>query len=193
MGTIQERWAEHCRDYKRERCEQRPLYSAMNKYGIENFKIEEIEECSDQILNERECFWIEYYGSFKNGYNATLGGDGKAYLDYDLIVSTYKQLQNITETSKKLQVCEETVRKILRLRQISIVISDEVIQKKLGIMVNQYDLHNNFIQTFPSLQAAAKALGKMKSKKDRGAASHIGEVCRGKRKTAYGFIWKFAE
>ena len=32
------------------------------------------------LLNEREKYWIEYYGSFKNGYNATLGGDGKAYI-----------------------------------------------------------------------------------------------------------------
>ena len=29
------------------------------------------------IPEEREKYWIEYFGSFKNGYNATIGGDGK--------------------------------------------------------------------------------------------------------------------
>ena len=41
--TIEERWREHCLDSRKERCEKRPLYSAFNKYGIENFIIEELE------------------------------------------------------------------------------------------------------------------------------------------------------
>ncbi len=32
--SIEKRWAEHCRDCKREHLEKRPLYRAMNKYGI---------------------------------------------------------------------------------------------------------------------------------------------------------------
>lgn len=35
--TIKERFKEHCQEYKRERAEKRPLYSAMKKYGIEHF------------------------------------------------------------------------------------------------------------------------------------------------------------
>ena len=35
--TVEERWQEHIRDSKRDRCKDRPLYRAMNKYGIENF------------------------------------------------------------------------------------------------------------------------------------------------------------
>lgn len=56
LSTIDERWNEHCRSVRRKRCEKRPLYSAMNKYGINNFKIEQIEECNDDIANEREKF-----------------------------------------------------------------------------------------------------------------------------------------
>lgn len=56
----------------------------MRKYGIENFHIELIEETTNP--EEREKYWIEYLGTYKNGYNATLGGDGKHYLDYDLII-----------------------------------------------------------------------------------------------------------
>lgn len=32
-SSVSKRWKEHCRDYKKERCKDRPLYRAMNKYG----------------------------------------------------------------------------------------------------------------------------------------------------------------
>ena len=56
----------------------RRLYDAINKYGIENFVIEQIEECSEQNANSREIYWIDFYNSTnKNfGYNMTNGGDG---------------------------------------------------------------------------------------------------------------------
>lgn len=47
----------------------------MRKYGIEHFHIELLEETDDP--NEREVYWIEKKRSFKDGYNATIGGDGK--------------------------------------------------------------------------------------------------------------------
>lgn len=40
--SIEERWKEHCYDFQKERCNKRPLYDAMNKYGVENFMIEEL-------------------------------------------------------------------------------------------------------------------------------------------------------
>ena len=90
-NNIQERWKEHLKDYKKPRCEKRPLYDAMNKYDSENFSIKELEECSAEEASKKEIYWIEKLSSFKYGYNATLGGDGKHYLDYDLIYSIYEQ------------------------------------------------------------------------------------------------------
>ena len=78
--NIEKRWKEHLQDYKKERCEKRPLYDAMNKYGIEHFHIQEIEYVSPEInLEKREIYWIAQYDTYYNGYNATLGGDGKHY------------------------------------------------------------------------------------------------------------------
>lgn len=54
--TIEKRFKEHIYDSKKERCEKRPLYSAMNKYGIEHFSIEQLEECNESIVNEREQY-----------------------------------------------------------------------------------------------------------------------------------------
>ena len=35
--------------------------------------------------NEREKYWINYYNSFNDGYNATKGGEGSPTLDYQEI------------------------------------------------------------------------------------------------------------
>ena len=188
--SVQERWKEHCRDYLKERCEIRPLYRAMKKYGVENFFIEVIEETNNP--EEREAFWIQQKGSFKSGYNATLGGDGKRYVDYDLVIATYKEVQNIAETSRILNLDKDTVSKVLHSNHIEIMSNERVVQRVLGKIINQYDKQGNYIQSFPSVKAAAEALGKITSTSN-GATSHISDVCRGKRKTAYGYIWKFAE
>lgn len=54
------------------------LARAFEKYGIDNFEFEIIEECQREQLNEREQFYIEIYHSIdpKLGYNKTEGGDG---------------------------------------------------------------------------------------------------------------------
>ena len=56
--------------------------------------------------------------------------------------------------------------------------------KKMYKPVLQFDLQNNFIKEWDSAKEAAIAMGRPKS-------DDIGAVCRGKQKTAYGFIWKF--
>lgn len=74
--SLEERFREHCKDSIKERCNKRPLYDAMNKYGIENFIIEELEQVEDKnILSEREIFWIKELNTYgSNGYNASKGG-----------------------------------------------------------------------------------------------------------------------
>lgn len=70
--NIFNRWNEH--RYKA-KTEDKPLYKAFKRYGIENFTFEIIEECPIIKLNEREIYWIKYYDSYNHGYNLTPGGD----------------------------------------------------------------------------------------------------------------------
>ena len=51
------------------------IHTAMNKLGIDNFYIEILEECEYSKLDEREIYWIDFFNSYKNGYNMTLGRD----------------------------------------------------------------------------------------------------------------------
>ena len=55
---------------------------------------------------------------------------------------------------------------------------------KLKIKVEKYDLNFNLLDVYNSIAEAAKDTG-LKS------TSGIVEVCKGKRKTAGGFIWKY--
>lgn len=194
LKSVEERFQEHIRDSQKSRCEKRPLYDAMNKYGIENFQIEQIEECSDNIVNERETYWIEWYGSFKYGYNATLGGDGKHYLDYDLICEVYNQTQNMKETAQICGCHPDSVNNILMERKIQKITAQEIIRKRDSKMINQYDLADSYLRTFSSLMDAARYLKEMNlaNGAEQGIASHIRDVALGRRKSAYKFHWKFS-
>lgn len=193
MFTVQERWSEHCKDYKKERCENRPLYKAMQKYGIDGFIAEEVEKCSESVLSEREKFWIEYYGTFKNGYNATIGGDGSQYIDYDVVVQTYLQTGNQNKTAEIIGICPQSVRKILKIRNIDSLPIMKVNQKELGSVINMFSLSGDFIKSFPSARDAARfILTDTNNTSIYGTATHILDVCKGKRKTAYKHRWSFA-
>lgn len=186
LNTIENRWKEHCSDYKRSRCEKRPLYEAMNKYGIEHFHIEQIEECSSDSLSEREIYWIERYGSFVNGYNATRGGDGKFYVDVDIIYSLWREGNNIAQIHEITGYDKQTISIHLKNSNVS---SDEIEnrrQEQQRKVVLQLDKNTNeIINIFPSIKAAARSINKNHY--------HISDVCNGKRKTAYGYKWKFQE
>lgn len=54
------------------------FHKAIQKYGVENFEWEVIEQCKKKDLDAREIYWIEYYDSFNKGYNCTKGGEGNS-------------------------------------------------------------------------------------------------------------------
>lgn len=185
LKTPEERWKEHIRDSQKIENSNRPLYKAFNKYGVENFILETIEECSINEINEKEAYWIEAYGSFKYGYNATLGGDGKHYCDYDLIYGLFQKGKNITEIANITGYDVATCRIALE----NFKISEEERQKRGREAISKTIIQINkdtgkIIAIFPSIQKAYDSLNKQHS-------GHIAEVCKGKRKTAYGYKWAY--
>ena len=190
--TVEKRFKEHCQDYKKREFEKRPLYSAMNKYGIENFAVETIEETDNP--EEREKYWIEYYGSFKNGYNATVGGDGKPYLDYELLIKTYQEVKNLSDTAKILNIDEGHLSNILKARNVNVLTVKEVNTLKYGKTILMLD--KNSLKPLKSFACIADASRYIQQEKNivsdlKGMNKHIREVAYGKRKTAYNYAWKF--
>lgn len=74
-NNIQRRFSEHCYKGVKSRI---VLDSAIKKYGKDNFSFEVLEECSKELLNERETYWIEFYNSVETGYNLSYGGDSQS-------------------------------------------------------------------------------------------------------------------
>jgi group I intron endonuclease len=72
--SLRERWLGHIHCVK---SDQRHLYCSMRKYGIDNFKIEQIDETDDyQELGRLEAYYIEKFNSRNPdvGYNLCTGG-----------------------------------------------------------------------------------------------------------------------
>lgn len=183
--SIQERFKEHYRDSKKYKCKNRPLYVAINQYGIDNFQIELIEYVENNLLSEREKYWIHKLNTCNKGYNISKGGDGTTLYDYNKIISLYTEGYTQKYISDKLQCCEETVSHVLKKFNIDIRYGST---KK----VDQYDLYGNYIQSFYSAADAVNYLIENNIVKSKQARSHITSCCKNKLKTAYGYIWKYA-
>ena len=87
---------------------------AIQKYGINNFIFEIIEECSLDELNEKESYWIKKLDAIKNGCNLSKGGhqqsigsnNGRAKLtEQDIIEirTAYANHERQAEVYKKFQ------------------------------------------------------------------------------------------
>ena len=182
--SIEERFAEHCKDRLQEKSKHRPLYNAMNKYGIEHFKIEKIEECSIDMLSEREIYWIAYYNSYENGYNATRGGEGTRTINYNEIAETYLKLKNKEQTAKECNCSVSTVSNVCKMFNI------ETFSNCSGRAVIRIDDDNNRVY-YKSIRSAAEELSISLNKEMQTIRKRITNVINHhQNQKAYGFYWK---
>ena len=162
----------------------------MNKYGIEHFSIQEIEQVSINDLSQREQYWINYYDSYHNGYNATLGGEGKQVYDYEAIIQSFLSGKIVKELAQEFECDQGTIGKVIALAGLN---SRSNEHKRKSIPISAYDLDGQLIQSFESSKQASEWLyqtGKTKSQNWDNITATIGRVANGKRKSAYGLIWK---
>ena len=131
----------------------------------------------------------------KSSYLTSQGTVSTGYTekDIDFFATYYKEQCYLIPVSQ----CGNTSKKLLFERKTGIAFIEDYLATNIIQKLNneenmpngdeykimQYDLNNNFIQSFSSYIEAAKSLGKTKS-------AHIGQCVRGERKTAYGFIWR---
>ena len=186
LSSVQKRMKEHINDSYKHRQEKRPLYDAFNKYGIENFKIEAIEQVeNDNKASEREIYWINKlrtYIGFKDcmGYNATLGGDSRRLYDYKQLSKAYLKLGTIKAVCRKYNCDDLTVRNACREYGINIKIAPN---KKKIKRINK----TGEIKIYNSVTDAAKDFP------DKSIESARKNISRGlnHNQNAYGYTWEF--
>ena len=187
VQSIQQRWRQHVQDaYANQKCLH--LCSAIVKYGKENFLVEEIEECSQDLLDEREVYWIKEYNSQIDGYNITAGGKGtNKEIPQELIESLWDQGLSTAEIAEQVNCTRQWVR--LRLKNYSNYTPEEgkkrgvnSMKKSKGHEVQQYDLDNNLINEFPSIKEATAQTG----------INNISRSCITGQK-AGGYYWRYKD
>ena len=118
------RWQGHCQNINNGNY-QMVIKRAIHKYGKENFNIEQIEECNQELLNEREKYWIQFYNSYEKGYNSTLGGQDCTKLPKLLqkqyeIIELYNDGFSLRDIAKEYNVDHATIKLILTRNNILI-------------------------------------------------------------------------
>lgn len=171
---IEQRWIEH--QYNSSKCSL--LRYALQKYGIQNFTFEVIEECSQDELDEKEIYWISYYGTFENGYNLTRGGNSGFKYDINAVYEDYLQTNNIAKTAKNIGCHTTTARNILH--EFGVNGYEQQLEKPIEC-IDPKTLQ--VISQYSSIQDAADAF-----KINRALISN---AANGKKKSAGGYFWRF--
>ena len=165
----------------------------MRKYGVDKFHIELIEETDNPA--EREIYWINRLQTYKYGYNATLGGEGKKYIDYDLVIEKYLTTKNMAQVSRELNIHYDSVFDILHNHDIEVKYDHSQLNADFRKECKQYTADGQYIQTFKSYRDAARYLidNNISHTSLHGTVAHISQACNKKRKHAYGFCWESNE
>ena len=182
------RYKKHWNESRKESKKHRPLYRAFKKYGIKNFTLEILESSVyGEQLCKREIYYIDKYDTFRNGYNCTSGGEGKSYLDYDLIYDTYiKYNKNYSETAKKLKISKKNL-KIQLLQRFNEPIHQDPNNREKSLLM--FSKNDKLIKEFSGTKEALSYLQSLDSNIKSYKTIH--KCCNGKRKTAHGYIWKY--
>ena len=182
------RFKEHILESKKSRCCKRPLYDAMNKYGIKNFKLYIIEEVKNiNILDKKEQYYINKFNTYNNGYNATQGGEGSIKINYKKVLYLYnKKNLNQKQVAQLIGCSQCTIHKILKNYNID---TKKNIYK---YRIKQYNLNNNYIQTFENKNKIIDWLiiNNIKFKNKKSALKCITDCCNNKTNSSYNYKWK---
>jgi group I intron endonuclease len=156
------------------------LQNAWNKYGEEDFEFSIIEnlEIGDNIV-EREQYWIDYLNiKDKNiGYNLKL----RAYSNLGYKFSEQSKIKmSISKKNKKwTEKQREVLGNLKRSERKHCRGKNNVLSKS----INQYDINDNFIQNWESINICSIKLNLHKS--------NIVMCLKGKIKQTRGFIFKY--
>ena len=171
---------------------------AIDKYGWNNFNhFVLFEHLSKEDACQKERELIEQYKTMNNNYGYNLCEGGNLTLGYH---HTEKSKEKMSTARKGMYIgeknpmygksgifapmygkhlTEEHKRKISEAKKGN----KKPYQEKLGKKIDQYDINGNFIKTWNSISCAEQELNLK--------GTHISRVCRGKRKTTGGYVFKY--
>jgi len=183
--SLEERVRKHFSDSKN-KIDNNKFHNAIRKYGNDNFKFEIIEIVDNkELLNERECYWINYLDTVKNGYNTLIGGvigNSQPWLNKK---HSLKTRHKMSESRKGYIMSEFSKSKLSNTRKLLGLGQKGGKEHHSNIEIIQLDKNTgDFIREFVSIsEAEIYFSGKV--------TSNIQRVLNYKyrNKTAYGYKW----
>lgn len=189
------------RFYENLYCKAQPkLYRSLTKYGWKSHSFEIIDTSNNPThLNELEIKYIKLYDCFNSGLNCTMGGEGitgfKMSKESKIKMSN-KAKGRPSPTKGKIMTDEQKLKISVSKKGKKIKSNKwtenkrEIYSKHLNTIhennkkhILKFDLENNFIKEYSSVQEAALELNTR--------YNNISRVLAGKRKTLYGYKWKY--
>jgi group I intron endonuclease len=174
------------------------IHDSIKGYGWDAHKFEIIEEITDELLNEREVFWIKelntFYRDNPKGMNMTRGGDGGGVSwihDTERRKKQSESRKGENGTFYGRHHTEET-KKILseKIKKWNLENNKQVPewgakkgQEKRKRQILMYDSNGIFVKEFKSLQEASKELNINRT--------CISDSISGKHSNAGGYIFKY--
>ena len=161
------------------------FHTELRKYGDENFSWEIIEQCPNEKLNEREIYWIDYYDTYFHGYNETKGGDNAESLlnwkkthkeeEHNIALDGLRYAQEWNNNHR-----DQHLVNLAKAREKAVQsCSKKICCIELNLVFNSLSEAESWSQT------SQNPNGRFCSHQ------HISKVCKGKRKTAGGYTWKY--
>jgi len=175
------------KEYKQLQCTQsKKLYNSLQKYGWKQHIFEIVEECSVNLLNEKEEYWIINFNSHIVGLNIKLSSKplwtGKKRPEHSVFLQengsglSYERTQ---EHKDNLSIMMKNV--WINKRE---EISKKITQNKIGKGLKPIICTTLFGMKFTSLKEASEILGLNKG--------NICEVLKGNRKHIKGLVFIYS-
>lgn len=147
------------------------LQNAWNKYGKESFEFKVIEHCDKEDCIKREQYYLDLYKPY---YNICLNAQNRS------------GVKASKETLEKMSIGIKNARgweKSINVRREGLIKFNKETKSKAII---QFTKDGQFIREFNSIREAGESLGLPPTK-----YTNISAVCKNKRKTMKGYIWKY--
>jgi len=204
--NIKDRWRRHKSELENNTHDNDYLQKAWNKYGKDSFNFYILEYCYVDKLDEKEAHYIDLYNTMNRdlGYNLKSGGQFSNYV--------CDEIKNKISKAEKKAYENPELRKTRSIHALIQWANPEIKEKIMGENNGMYGKHHTeearrkmsekkkgkpsnkrnmtpvlcieLNKTFDCAVTAAKELS-LKS------TAGILEVCKGNRKTAGGYHWKF--
>ena len=181
-----------------DRARQKYSHKSMWEYQI-------LEKCDINELCEKERFYIEQYKTCKNGYNENFGGEGipgykhseetkrKIGLFSKTYVFTDEDKLKISRSLKGHEVLNETRKKISETLKNYFKKNKNPNKGKRGKECSWCRKIGQFDKVTKQLLHIWYGTKEIERKYENFKSSTIINVCRGRKKSAYGFVWCYLD